>query len=47
MARGGPGKAHREGISLMGVNRRPKLTPDRRAKLTPSERPGGSCPGSQ
>ena len=29
------------------VNRRPKLTPYRRAKLTPSERPGGSCPGSQ
>ena len=30
-----------------GVNRLSILTPDRRAKLTPSERHGGSCPGSQ
>ena len=34
-------------MALKLVNRLSILPPDRRAKLTPSERHGGSCPGSQ
>ena len=55
-AEGIPQDATTASVSLDGVmvplrpgdvNRLSILTPDRRAILTPSERPGGSCPGSQ